>query len=62
MENEYNPWTMFHSTDMGDNLEEVVETEGWIFTSKLPTYGSAVGGALWAGRCGFHSISTTLVL
>ena len=27
MENEYNPWAMFHSTDMGDNLEEVVETE-----------------------------------
>lgn len=27
MKNEYNPWAMFHSTDMGDNLEEVVETE-----------------------------------
>ena len=27
MENKYNPWAMFHSTDMGDNLEEVVETE-----------------------------------
>ncbi len=27
MEIEYNPWAMFHSTDMGDNLEEVVETE-----------------------------------
>ena len=27
MENEYSPWAMFHSTDMGDNLEEVVETE-----------------------------------
>ena len=27
MENAYSPWAMFHSTDMGDNLEEVVETE-----------------------------------
>ena len=27
MENEYSPWAMFHSTDMGDNLEEMVETE-----------------------------------
>lgn len=27
MENEYNPWVAFHDTDMGDNLEEVAETE-----------------------------------
>lgn len=27
MEHKYDPWAMFHSTDMGDNLEEVVETE-----------------------------------
>ena len=27
MENEYSPWAMFHSTDLGDNLEEMVETE-----------------------------------
>ncbi len=27
MENAYNQWVMFHSTDMGENLEEVVETE-----------------------------------
>ncbi len=27
MENAYNPWQMFHSTNMGENLEEVVETE-----------------------------------
>lgn len=25
--NVYDPWEMFHSTDMGENLEEVVETE-----------------------------------
>lgn len=27
MENVYDQWAMFHSTDMGENLEEVVETE-----------------------------------
>lgn len=27
MGNVYDPWEMFHSTDMGENLEEVVETE-----------------------------------
>ena len=27
MKNVYNSWAMFHSTDMGDNLEEMVETE-----------------------------------
>ena len=27
MKNALDPWAMFHSTDMGDNLEEVVETE-----------------------------------
>lgn len=27
MSNVYDPWEMFHSTDMGENLEEVVETE-----------------------------------
>ena len=27
MKNVYDPWEMFHSTDMGENLEEVVETE-----------------------------------
>lgn len=27
MGHEYNSWAMFHSTDMGDNMEEVVETE-----------------------------------
>lgn len=27
MENVYHQWAMFHSTDMGENLEEVVETE-----------------------------------
>lgn len=26
MENAYDPWEMFHSTDMGKNLEEIVET------------------------------------
>lgn len=27
MSNVYDPWEMFYSTDMGENLEEVVETE-----------------------------------
>lgn len=26
MENVYDPWTMFQATDMGENIEEVVET------------------------------------
>lgn len=27
LENKYSPWAMLYNTDMGDNLEEVVETE-----------------------------------
>lgn len=96
MENEYSPWAMFHSTDLGDNLEEMVETEDCkVLRMNDPSgdglmtiyrvfdgvylmanmIGDLLGGCrdtniylqhclvmalLWVGRCGFHSISTTL--